>query len=432
MGGVILLGTLLLVLPISASTGDSVGWSAAFFTATSAVCVTGLVVVDTPTAFSGFGQAVVLALIQVGGLGYMAVSTVIAVMLGRRVTLGDRLLLQASLNVGTRRDLVRFARTVIALTVVAEAIGFVILTLRWWPDFGLGRAAWLGLFHSVSAFNNAGFSLFSTSLVDWRGDLVVNLTVMTLVVGGGIGYLTLTEIGRVQRWSKLSLHTRLVLVMTTALLAGGAVAYFAIERSNAATLGGLPAFEAALAAAFQSVTTRTAGFNTLNIHELEPASLFLTLIFMFIGGGPGGTAGGVKVTTFGVTVLALWATLHGRRDVAVFWRRLPLELVARSFLICLTGFLALNLAAGLLLVLEDQELLPVLFEAASAFGTVGLSTGAAGSPVSLSGDFSSAGRLLVCALMFVGRIGPLTVAFALAGRHHPSRVSYPEERVLIG
>ena len=432
MGGVILAGTGLLLLPVSAATGDSVGWSAAFFTATSAVCVTGLIVVDTPTAFSGFGQAVVLALIQVGGLGYMAVSTLIAVMLGRRVTLGDRLLLQASLNVGTRRDLVRFTKTVIALTLVAESVGAVVLTLRWWPEFGFGPAAWLGLFHAVSAFNNAGFSLFSTSLVGWRGDLVVNLTVMLLVVSGGIGYLTLTEIGRVQRWGRLSVHTRLVLTMTVALLAGGAIAYYAIERNNALTLAGLPAVDAGLAAVFQSVTTRTAGFNTLDIQALEPASLFLTLIFMFIGGGPGGTAGGVKVTTFGITMLALWATVQGRRDVALFWRRLPLELVARSFLICLTGFLILNVVAGLLLVMEDRELLPVLFEATSAFGTVGLSTGAAGAPVSLSGEFDPAGRLLICLLMFVGRIGPLTVAFALAGRQPASRVSYPEERVLIG
>jgi trk system potassium uptake protein TrkH len=432
MGGVILLGTLLLVLPVSAAAGESVGWSAAFFTATSAVCVTGLIVVDTPTAFSWFGEAVVLLLIQVGGLGYMTVSTLIAVLLGRRVSLGDRLLLQASLNVASRRDLIRFVKTVVKLTLVAETAGAVILTLRWWPEFGLGQASWLGLFHAVSAFNNAGFSLFSTSLVGWRGDAVVNLTVMILIIGGGIGYLTLTEVGRIRAWHSLSLHTRLVLLMTVSLLAGGAIAYYAIERNNAATLGDLPAFEAGLAAVFQSVTTRTAGFNTLDIQALQPAALFLTLIFMFIGGGPGGTSGGVKVTTFGITVLALLATIRGRRDATLFWRRLPLELVARSFLICLTGFLTLNLVAGLLLVVQGGELLPVLFEATSAFGTVGLSTGAAGAPVSLSGEFATPGRLLICVLMFVGRIGPLTLAFALAGRHRASHVRYPEERVLIG
>jgi trk system potassium uptake protein TrkH len=432
MAGVIAAGTLLLLLPAAAAAGQSLGWSAAFFTATSAVCVTGLIVVDTPTAFSGFGQGVILLLIQIGGLGYMTVSTLVAVTLGRRVSLGDRLLLQASLNLASRRDLLRFVKTVIALTLVAEAAGTAILTLRWWPEFGFARASWLGLFHAVSAFNNAGFSLFSTSLVGWRSDVVVNLTVVILVVGGGIGYLTLTELGRARRWRTLSLHTRLVLVMTVVLLAGGTLAYYAIERTNPATLGPLPAVEAGVAAAFQSVTTRTAGFNTLDIQALRPAALFITLIFMFIGAGPGGTAGGVKVTTFGVTVLALWATVQGRRDVTLFWRRLPLELVGRSFLICLIGFLALNVVAGLLLAIEGRELLPVLFEATSAFGTVGLSTGAAGAPVSLSAEFGTAGRLLVCLLMFVGRVGPLTMAFALAGRRPAAHVRYPEERVLIG
>jgi trk system potassium uptake protein TrkH len=362
----------------------------------------------------------------------MTVSTVIAVLLGRRMSLGDRLLLQTSLNVASRRDLVRFVKTVIKLTAVAELAGTVILTLRWWPDFGLPTASWLALFHAVSAFNNAGFSLFSTSLVGWRSDLVVNITVVVLIIGGGIGYLTLTELGRIRRWAALSLHTRLVLVMTIALLVSGAAGFYAVETTNAATLGRLPQGEAWLAAGFQSATTRTAGFNTLDIQALRPAALFITLIFMFIGGGPGGTAGGVKVTTFGITVLALWATVRGRQDATLFWRRLPLDLVARSFLICLTGFLALNIVAVLLLVVQGGEFLPVLFEATSAFGTVGLSTGAAEAPVSLSGDFATPGRLLVCALMFVGRIGPLTLAFALAGRQPVSRVRYPEERVLIG
>jgi len=432
MAGVIVTGAILLVLPVSAASGSSVGWSAAFFTATSAVCVTGLIVVDTPSAFSGFGQVVILALIQIGGLGYMTVSTLIAVLLGRRMSLGGRLLLQTSLNLASRRDLARFVKTVITLTVVAECAGAVILTARWWPDFGLPTASWLGLFHAVSAFNNAGFSLFSTNLVDWRSDLVVNATVMVLVIGGGLGYLTLTELGRFRRWADLSLHTRLVVVMTAALLLTGAVGFYAVERTQAGTLGPLSAGEAWLAAVFQSVTTRTAGFNTIDIQALQPAALFIALVFMFIGGAPGGTAGGVKVTTFGITVLALWATVRGRQAPTLFWRRLPLELVARSFLICLTGFLALNIVAGLLLAVQGGQFLPVLFEAMSAFGTVGLSTGAVDARVSLSGDFATPGRLLVCLLMFVGRVGPLTLAFALAGRHSVSHVRYPEERVLIG
>jgi trk system potassium uptake protein TrkH len=433
MASVVVLGTLLLATPAAAATGVSVGTGVAFFTATSAVCVTGLVVVDTPTAFSGFGQAVILLLIQVGGLGYMTLSSLVAIALGRRLSLRDGLSLQASLSLTSRRDLLQFTLTVIKLTLVFEAAGAVVLTARWWPVFGLADAAWLGVFHSVSAFNNAGFSLFSTSLMAWRADPIVNLTVMVLVVSGGIGYLVLTELGRYRRRRQLSLHTRLVLIMTPLFIAGGALAFYYIERGNPATLGALPRIEALTAALFQSVTTRTAGFNTLDIGSLRPASLFLMLAFMFIGGAPGGTAGGVKISTFGVTVLALLATIRGRSVPTILWRRLPSELVARAFFICLIAFLALNVVAGALLVLESRELLPTLFEATSAFGTVGLSMGpGTGAPVSLAGAFSESGRLLVCALMFAGRIGPLTLAFALAGRQRESTVRYPEERVLIG
>jgi trk system potassium uptake protein TrkH len=348
------------------------------------------------------------------------------------MSLGQTLTLQASLNVTSRHELLRFTLTIIKLTLVFEAAGALILAARWWPELGPARALWLGVFHSVSAFNNAGFSLFSNSLMDWRGDTVVNLTVMFLIVSGGIGYLVLAELGRSARWARLSLHTRLILITTVVLVIGGTAGLYLMERGNPATIGTLSWADAWLTVLFQSVTARTAGFNTVDIGALRPAALFLLLIYMFIGGAPGGTAGGVKVSTFSVTVLALWATVRGARDATVLRRRLPPELVARSFLICLTGFLALNVVAGLLLILEDRDLLPVLFEAASAFGTVGLSMGAPGTPVSLSGVFSDTGRLLICLLMFAGRLGPLTLAFALAGRQHEARVRYPEERVLIG
>jgi trk system potassium uptake protein TrkH len=431
MAAVIILGTLLLLTPFASATGTSIGWSAALFTATSAVCVTGLVVVDTPHAFSGAGQAVLLLLIQIGGLGYMTLSTLVAVALGRRVSMNAQHSLQESLNLSSRKDILRFAMTVIKLTLVFEFAGAAVLIARWWSVFGVD-AAWLGLFHSVSAFNNAGFSLFSNSLMDWRGDVVVNLTVMTLVVSGGIGYLVLTELGRYRSAGGLSLHTRFVLTLTAVLIAGGTLAILMTERTNPATLGALALPEAALAAAFQSVTTRTAGFNTLDTAALQPATYFLMLILMFIGAAPGGTGGGVKVSTFGVTVLALWATVRGTGEPRVFHRRIPADLVARAFFVSLIAFLAVNIATGLLLVREQGELLRTLFESVSAFGTVGLSTGATGAPLSLSAAFSDAGRLLICFLMFMGRIGPLTLAFALASRQAAPRIRYPEGRVLIG
>ena len=431
MAGVILVGTLLLVTPLAAADGAGVGWSAAFFTSTSAVCVTGLVVVDTPTAFSGFGQAVVLLLIQIGGLGYMTLSTLVVVALGRRVSMNEQHSLQESLNLSSRSDILRFAMTVIKLTLAFELAGAVILAIRWWGHFGVD-ALWLGLFHSVSAFNNAGFSLFSNSLMDWRGDVVVNVTIMALIVSGGIGYLVLTELGRYRRNVSLALHTRFVLTLTAVLIVGGTVAILITERGNPATLGPMGWPGAILAAAFQSVTTRTAGFNTLDMAALQPATYFLMLILMFIGGAPGGTAGGVKISTFGVTVLALWATIRGHGEPTVFWRRIPADLVARAFFVSLIAFLAVNVVTGVLLVREGGDMLRTLFEAVSAFGTVGLSTGVAGTFVSLSASFSEGGQLLICLLMFMGRIGPLTLAFALASRRTPTRVGYPEGRVLIG
>lgn len=431
MVGVILVGTLLLMTPLAGAAGAGVGWSAALFTATSAVCVTGLVVVDTPTAFSGFGQAVVLVLIQMGGLGYMALSTMVAVALGRRVSMNEQHSLQESLNLSSRQDILRFTMTVLRVTLVFEGIGAAILAARWWGSFGLD-ALWLGLFHSVSAFNNAGFSLFSNNLMDWKGDVVVNLTIMALIVAGGIGYLVLMELGRYRQSRALSLHTRFVLTLTGILIVGGMVAILVTEGRNPATLGPMGWPAAVLAAAFQSVTTRTAGFNTLDMSALQPATYFLMLILMFIGAAPGGTGGGVKVSTFGVTVLALWATIRGRREPTVFWRRIPADLVARAFFVSLIAFLAVNVVTGVLLVREDGDLLRTLFESVSAFGTVGLSTGVSGTPLSLSAAFSEGGRLLICLLMFMGRIGPLTLAFALASRRTPTRVRYPEGRVLIG
>lgn len=432
MAAVIVAGTLLLALPLASATDGSVGWSAAFFTATSAVCVTGLIVVDTPTAFSGFGQGVILVLIQIGGLGYMTLSTFIAVLIGRRMSMTQQVSLQESLNLESRKDVARFALTVIKVTLAFEAIGAVILWARWWPQFGAGDAAWLAVFHAVSAFNNAGFSLFSNSLMDWRGDVLVNAVVMTLIVCGGIGYLVLADIGRWRTRRSLSMHSRFVLVLSIALVLVGTLGVYFVERGNGATLGGVGRPEAALAALFQSVTARTAGFNTIDVSALRPATFFFLLILMFIGGSPGGTAGGVKTSTFGVTVVALWATIRGAGDPTVMWRRLSAETVARAFFICLIAFLSVNIVAGALLIIEGTDLLRTLFEAVSAFGTVGLSAGVPGTPLSLSAAFSEPGRLLICLLMFTGRIGPLTLAFALAARRAAPRVRYPEGRVLIG
>lgn len=429
--GLILSGAILLRLPISAAR-EPLTLLDALFTATSAVCVTGLIVVDTPNDLTVFGQLVILLLIQLGGLGYMAISTVVGVALGRQLSLHERLTLQEALNVHTMDGLARFVLTVLKLTLAFELTAAVILTARWASEYGLGQAAYYGLFHAVSAFNNAGFALFSDSLMRFRGDWIVNLVITTLVICGGLGFVVLTEIGRVRQYRRFSTHTRLVITLTMALIVVTTALIWFIERNNPRTLAPLGVGEGLLAAYFQAVTPRTAGFNTLDIGTMLPASLFLLILLMFIGAAPGGTAGGVKISTFSITVAVIWAMVRGNAEPTLLRRRITPPLVARAFSICLIGFLALNIVAGLLLVTEGRELLPTLFETTSAFGTVGLSMGEAGAPVSLAGHFSDVGKVLVIGMMFMGRIGPLTLAVAIARSREMQRVRHPEGKFLIG
>ncbi|MFN7978660.1 MAG: TrkH family potassium uptake protein [Vicinamibacterales bacterium] len=432
--GIILAGGVLLSLPFSAAPGRSVSILNAFFTSVSAVCVTGLVVIDTPVDLSVFGQVVVMLLIQAGGLGYMTLSTVFAAALGRSVTLQERITLQEALNAQDMEGLVRFARTVLRLTLAFELGGALILALNWWPSLGLGRALWFGLFHAVSAFNNAGFALWSDNLSSWKGDIVVNAVITGLIISGGLGFFVWAELLKGRRHElKRSVHTRLVLTATAALLVGGTLAILALEWFNPATLAPLSLKDKLLTAWFQSVTARTAGFNTIDIGAMTVPSLFVLMALMFIGASPGGTGGGVKTSTFAITLAALWATVRGEDDTVVFKRRLAPELVAKAFFVSLIAFVAMNGVAWLLLVTEGRDLLKTLFETASAFGTVGLSMGEHGAPVSLSAFFSPIGKVLVMAMMFIGRLGPLTLAIAVARRGNAhAKIRYPEGKILVG
>lgn len=431
--GLVAAGTLLLLLPWASAGPARLPLHAALFTATSAVCVTGLIVLDTPVDLTVFGQVVVLLLIQAGGLGYMTFSTLVGVALGRRITLQERQTLVEGLNAFGPGEVVRFARGVFKVTAIIEVTGALVLGTWWAGTHGLARGAWLGVFHSVSAFNNAGFSLFSDNLVGAADEPVVLLTVSLLVILGGIGFFTILEVASLRRRAlRLSVHSQLALTASAVLLVGGTVAIYFLERDNPQTLGALPAGQAWLAAWFQSVVTRTAGFNSIAIGACQPSALFVMVILMFIGGAPGSTAGGVKVTTVGVMMAALWATARGESEATIFRRRIPQDQIARAFLICLVAFLAVNGLAAVLLAREARELLPTLFEVVSAFGTVGMSTGEGTSPLSLSGHFTVVGQLLITLMMFAGRVGPLTLLMAVARRAETSRVRYPEGKVLIG
>jgi trk system potassium uptake protein TrkH len=429
--GLILLGGLVLALPWSAAPGRDITLLDAIFTSTSAVCVTGLIVVDTSADLSPAGQIVVLLLIQAGGLGYMVLTTVVVAALGGKLSMQERYALRESLNLQSGDRLVRFAFTVFKLTLAFELTGAVILALNWWPQHG-PRAAWLGLFHAVSAFNNAGFSLFPDSLIRYRGDVVVNLVVTALIIAGGLGFLVLSEVLGRRRGLPLSLHSRLVLSVTAVLLLAPMLAILALEWENPFSFAAMPLREKVMAAWFHSVTARTAGFNTIDMSTFHPTTLFIVMALMFIGASPGGTGGGVKTTTFSVTVAALWATVRGNEDTVIFRRRLGEALVAQAFFICLMSFLALNAVALLLMVIEPFEILKLLFESASAFGTVGLSVGHPGSVLSLAGHMSGAGKALLIVLMIAGRVGPMTLAVALGRRQRRAKIRYPEGRLSIG
>jgi trk system potassium uptake protein TrkH len=432
--GLIVTGAILLSLPVAAAPGGAVSLLDAFFTSTSAVCVTGLIVVDTPNQWSPFGQVVLMLLIQAGGLGYMTISSLIMLAFGRRISVHERMTLADALNVVSMEGLLRFAWTVALLTFAIEGIGALIMGVRFAQDLGWAKGLWFGLFHAVSAFNNAGFSLFSDNLMGYRGDLTINLVITTLIIAGGLGFFVLSGLLRLRKKTAvaMSVHTKMVLTVSASLIAAATLSILALEWTNPKTLAPLGLGEKLLAAYFQAVTPRTAGFNTISIGDMTAPALFLTISLMFIGASPGGTGGGVKTTTFGVIVAALWTTVRGERDTNIFGRRLSPDLVRRAFALSMLAAIGLVLVTGFLLLAERQGLLQTSYEAVSAFGTVGLSMGVPGSVLSLSGFFGTGGKWLIMFLMFMGRVGPLTLAVALAGTAAPARVRYPEGKVLIG
>ncbi len=421
-------GTLLLLLPVARRGPGGAGLVDALFTATSAVCVTGLVTVDTPAHWSGFGQAVVLALIQVGGFGIMALATLLGLLVSRRLGLRDRLNAQAeakTLGLGDiRKVLLGIART----SALFEAGGALVLTARFWAgyDEALPRAAWLGVFHAVSAFNNAGFALFSDNLIGFSTDPVISGAVCVLVVAGGLGFPVLFELRREWRTPRLwSLHTKIVLAMTAVLLTAGSLMFLVLEWANPRTLGPLGVGGKLVAGTFQGVQPRTAGFNSLDTGALNPETLLGTDVLMFIGGGSAGTAGGIKVTTFAVLLLVILAEVRGDTHVTAFGRHVPRGAQRQALSVALLSVAAVVGSTALMLVLTPFTLDEVLFEVVSAFATVGLSTG-------ITAQVGTGGQLVLVALMFLGRLGPITLASALALRSKPRLYEFPEERPIIG
>ncbi|MDQ0268537.1 TrkH family potassium uptake protein [Cytobacillus purgationiresistens] len=425
---VILIGALLLTLPISTEDGNGLSFLDALFTATSATCVTGLVVVDTGDTFSMFGELVIISLIQIGGLGFMTFATFLFLLLGKKISLKERLLLKEAFNNFSLAGIVKLVKRILIFTAVIEILGGTILAIRFSFDMPVGKAIYFGFFHAISNFNNAGFDLMGEfrSLTPYVEDPIVVLTICSLIILGGIGFIVMNELFEYRKTRRLSVHTKIVLITTLILTVGGTILILLFEYGNDQTLGPLSNTGKFLGALFQGVTPRTAGSNTLPIADLTHSTLFLTIFLMFIGAGSGSTAGGIKITTFAVLIATVWAQFKGNEDVVLFRRRVPIETILKALTVVMSGLLIVIIITFLLSITEKgHDFIVYLFEATSAFGTVGLSMG-------LTPELSPIGRVLIIFTMFAGRLGPLTIGFAITKRRKKEAFHHPKGNIMIG
>jgi len=423
---VILCGTLLLLLPAAAQSGESCGLKVALFTAASATCVTGMTLVETAVFWSGFGQAVILLLIQIGGLGVMLTGGLVLMLLDGRISVRERMLLGQSISSDGLSDVVRMTRNILLGTLAAEGCGALILALRLRQDMGWAEALWKGVFHAVSAFCNAGFDLTGGgSLAPYRGDMLVTLTVCTLVILGGLGFYVWSDLFRVRRFCWLQAHTKVVLTATAALLVLGTVGLLGAEAHNPATLAGQSAGNMVLDAFFQSVNCRNAGFEQLPQSAFTPAGRLLSMVLMLIGGSPGSTAGGLKTTTAVVLLAAAAAALRGREDTVLFGRTVPRRTVTAAVAMLIVGLLAVAAGAMALLAFDALTLEEAVFESLAAFGTAGLSMG-------VTASLSTASHAVLMVLMFAGRVGVMNLGLATL-LHAPRRqaMHYAEGKFIL-
>ncbi|WP_225048204.1 TrkH family potassium uptake protein [Lacticaseibacillus kribbianus] len=427
----IAVGTALLALPIASQDGQSIGLLDALFTATSANCVTGLIVVNTMQHWTLFGQLVILALIQLGGIGFITIVTGALIVFRRRIGLRQRLTIQTMFNQQTLGDMGRLVKRVLKYTAVIEGAGAILLTggfLAADRGYTFWEAAWYGVFHAISAFCNAGFDIVGTnSLAEFNGDWLLELTLMALITLGGLGFPVLHELRHYRRHRRLSVHTKLVLAVSAGLTAGGTALFALLEWQGALRPFGSSA-QKWLAAAFESVTLRTAGFETFGQADLGGLSKLVASALMFVGGSPSGTAGGIKTITLAVLGAAVVSALRGHAELVIFNRRLPLAALQKALAVaCALGAITAVAVLVLHFTEDHKPVLDLLFEVASATGTVGLTTG-------LTPGLSVAGKLIIALCMFIGRLSPLTLAVALNTRMdaHPHTVAYPEENVGIG
>lgn len=420
---VILLGSLALITPWAAHSPTR--YIDALFTSASAVCVTGLVVLDTGTHWTWFGQMIIMILIQVGGLGVMAFATSFALLLGRKIHLKERLIMQQAINSSTVGGVVRIFRYLLAFTFITETVGALILAIRFTPIMGIKKALWFGFFHSISAFNNAGFDLFGNfkSITAYTSDITINLVISTLIIIGGLGFYVSYELYHYRQTRILSLHTRVVLITTAALIIIGTIILLGSEYNHA--LKNMPLGTKLLAAYFQSVSPRTAGFNSIDLNSLFLSSQLFMVILMFIGASPGSTGGGIKTSTFTLLLAAMFSQLRGKKDTEIMERRIDNNDVLQALTLVMMATLTVILITFFVSLSYQGDFMKILFEVTSAFGTVGLSLG-------ITTELNTVAKALIIATMLLGRVGPLTLGFALAYRRKQPDIRYAKGKIMIG
>lgn len=423
----IILGTLLLMMPFSLRKGEELNFLESMFTIVSAICVTGLTVVDVSKVFSPVGDLIILFFIQLGGLGVMTFSSIIFLVMGKRMTFHERELLKEERNADSSGEISNFIKKLLLTVFVIESIGALILALEFAKEMPFGKAIFFGIFHSISAFCNAGFALFSTSLEAYKANPVINLTIAYLITLGGIGFAVINSVIMVIRRGidRFNLTSKVAIIISMILTFGGMVVFFVLEYSNPATLGELNFFQKILASYFQSVTLRTAGFNTIPLQDLRASTIFICCILMFIGASPGSTGGGIKTTTFGIILFYVIGIVKKRENIEIFNRRLDWEVMNRALAILVLALTYVSAIITLLLILEDFPVEEIIFEVISAFGTVGLTLG-------ITPELTSMSKILIIITMFVGRLGPLTFALAIGESKTKALIKYPKENILVG
>lgn len=423
----ILLGTFILMMPFSLKEGEKLSFLSSLFTIVSAVCVTGLTVVDVSEVFSPAGDLVIIFFIQLGGLGVMTFSSILFLAMGKRMTFYERELLKEERNADSSGEISSFIKKLLLTVFIIESIGAIILTWEFAKEMPINKAVFYGIFHSISAFCNAGFSLFSNNLEAYKANPIINLTIGYLITLGGIGFAVITSVIMVIRRGidRFNLTSKVAIIISMILTFGGMILFFILEYSNSATLGDLNFIQKILASYFQSVTLRTAGFNTIPLGELRNSTIFMCCILMFIGASPGSTGGGIKTTTFGVILFYVIGIVKKKENVEIFNRRLDWEIMNRALAILVLAITYVSIVIMLMLIAENFSPEEIVFEVISAFGTVGLTLG-------ITPDLSTFSKLLLIFTMFVGRLGPMTFALAIGETKKKALSKYPKENILVG